>query len=225
MTYAQHGRDSYRAGEAAPLPCDSKSRRGGAGGRSERFTYRVGKSTLLSHIAEVTGRHVLDCDDPAVRAAVRNDPGRFVTGPGPILIDEYQHVPELLDAIKSELNRDLSPGRFVLAGSTRYSTLPQAGRSLTGRVDIVDVLPLSQGEVDGTRETLVHRLLNGESLSDFVITSRAGHDDYARRITSGECRWRCAARPADQAPAGMPTISSSSSIEMCSNSAESVNVR
>ena len=92
----------------------------------------VGKSTLLSVLAEQLGRVVIDCDDPPTRAAVRNDPGRFVAGPQPVLIDEYQHVPELLDAIKAELNRDLSPGRYVLAGSTRYSTLPQAGQALTG---------------------------------------------------------------------------------------------
>ena len=43
-----------------------------------------------------------------------------------MLIDEYQHAPELLDAIKAELNRDLHPGRFVLASSTQYQTVPQA---------------------------------------------------------------------------------------------------
>jgi hypothetical protein len=35
-------------------------------------------------------------------------------------IDEYQHAPAILDAIKAELNRELRPGRFVLTGSTRY---------------------------------------------------------------------------------------------------------
>jgi hypothetical protein len=52
-------------------------------------------------LAERLGKAVITCDDPATRAAVRNDPGRFVAGPGTVLIDEYQHVPELLDAIKA----------------------------------------------------------------------------------------------------------------------------
>ena len=73
----------------------------------------VGKSTLLAEVAARTGRRVIDCDDPATRAAVRADPGRFVAGPELVLIDEYQHVPELLDAIKSELNVDLRPGRYA----------------------------------------------------------------------------------------------------------------
>ncbi len=146
----------------------------------------VGKSTLLSVLARRVGRNVIDCDDPATRAAVRNDPGRFVSGPGPVFIDEFQHVPELLDAIKAELNRDLSPGRFVLAGSTRYSTLPQAGQSLTGRVDILDVLPLAQSEIDGSSsEPLVHRFLSGEHPAAGTDQSPTSRDEYARRVTSG----------------------------------------
>jgi uncharacterized protein len=146
----------------------------------------VGKSTLLTALAQRTDRTVIDCDDPATRAAVRNDPGRFVGGAAPVLIDEYQHVPEVLDAIKAELNRDLQPGRFVLAGSTRYSTLPQAGQSLTGRVDIIDVLPLAQIEIDGAAgEPFVHRLLRGGDLARSAEPSHTGRDEYARRVTSG----------------------------------------
>jgi len=146
----------------------------------------VGKSTLLGALASRRGRNVLDCDDPAARAAVRNDPGRFAAGPAPIFIDEYQHVPELLDAMKAELNRDLSPGRYVLAGSTRYSTLPQAGQALTGRVDIIDVLPLSQLEIDGCEDVpLIHRLLDGVDPASLIRTSTTDRGEYARRITSG----------------------------------------
>ena len=146
----------------------------------------VGKSTLLHALGDRLERPVIDCDDPATRAAVRNDPGRFVTGPGPILIDEYQHVPDLLSAIKAELNRDLSPGRFVLAGSTRYTTLPEAGQALTGRVDILEVSPLAQAEIDGaTDSSMVSRLLDGVDISLGSTPSTTTRAEYAHRITSG----------------------------------------
>jgi predicted AAA+ superfamily ATPase len=146
----------------------------------------VGKSTLLDQLAGRLGRPVIDCDDPATRSAVRADPGRFVESAEPVLIDEYQHVPELLDAIKSQLNRDLRAGRYVLAGSTRYAAIPAAAQALTGRVDIIPVLPLTQGEIDGIRETFVARLLEGDGVAggspDTVTATR---DEYARRATAG----------------------------------------
>jgi uncharacterized protein len=145
----------------------------------------VGKSTLLSQLAERLGRGVIDCDDPATRSAVRADPGRFIETSEPVLIDEYQHVPELLDAIKAQLNRDLRPGRYVLAGSTRYAAIPTAAQVLTGRVDIIPVLPLTQGEIDGVPETFVARLLDDVSVEIPPEQEAATRDEYAQRSTSG----------------------------------------
>src|ERR1043165_8916064 len=144
----------------------------------------VGKSTLLSELAGRLGRVTIDCDDLATRAAVRSDPARFVESGQPVLIDEYQHVPELLDAIKAQLNRDLRPGRYVLAGSTRYATLPEAAQALTGRVDIIPVLPLSQGEIDDVRETFIARLLDGAGIDMTPSQTPTTRDEYAQRSTS-----------------------------------------
>jgi hypothetical protein len=124
----------------------------------------------------------------------------------PVLIDEYQHVPELLDAIKAQLNRDPRPGRYVLAGSTRYAAIPAAAQALTGRVDIIPVLPLTQGEIDGVRETFVTKLLDGDDIEGAPPgTEAATREEYARRAASGGCQWPCAARPAGRVPGGSPT--------------------
>jgi uncharacterized protein len=146
----------------------------------------VGKSTLLDQLAGRLGRPVIDCDDPATRSAMRADPGRFVESAEPVLIDEYQHVPELLEAIKAQLKRDLRPSRYVLAGSTRYAAVPAAAQALTGRVDIIPVLPLTQGEIDGVTETFVTRLLDGDGIEGLSPDAPAAtRDEYARRSTSG----------------------------------------
>jgi len=120
----------------------------------------TGKSTLLAALAAEFDRPVLDLDRPDARAAAASDPGFIVSGPGPVLIDEFQHVPEILDAIKAELNTDTRPGRYVLTGSTRYSVLPQA-QSLTGRAHVINVLPLSQGELHGAPGELHRPALGG----------------------------------------------------------------
>jgi predicted AAA+ superfamily ATPase len=145
----------------------------------------VGKSTLLRALATSRDREVIDLDDLATRDAARADPALFVRGEPPVLIDEFQHVPELLDAIKAELNRDGAPGRFVLTGSTRYATLPEAAQALTGRAHLIDVLPLSQGEIGGIHEDFAQTLLSDPSS---LVESRAPsitREEYVSRVVTG----------------------------------------
>jgi hypothetical protein len=145
----------------------------------------VGKSTLLRGLARGRGRETIDLDDLATRDAVRADPALFVRGEAPVLIDEFQHVPELLDAIKAELNRDGAPGRFVLTGSTRYTTLPTAAQALTGRAHRVDVLPLSQGEIAGARENFAEVLLSDPSALVERDPPETVREEYVSRVVAG----------------------------------------
>jgi predicted AAA+ superfamily ATPase len=145
----------------------------------------VGKSTLLAELARGGGRPVLDLDQPETRAAAAADPGFMVSGPGPVFIDEFQHVPELPDAIKAELNRDTHPGRFVLTGSTRYTVLPRAAQSLTGRAHVINVLPLSQGELDRRRESFLDLLWQDPGRLVEMPSKPATRDDYVKRALAG----------------------------------------
>lgn len=161
----------------------------------------VGKSTLLRALAAVDGRDVIDLDDLSTRDAVRSDPKLFVAGDAPVLIDEFQHVPELLDAIKAELNRDGSPGRFVLTGSTRYATLPRTAQALTGRAHRTEVMPLSQGEVAGVCEDFAETLLRDPaSLVDHEPAAAETRGEYVERVVSGGFPPALSrARPSDRA--------------------------
>lgn len=145
----------------------------------------VGKSTLLRRVAHVAGARVWDLDDLETRQAVAADPRLFTSGPQPVLIDEFQHVPEILDAIKAELNADLRPGRFVLTGSTRYTTLPRAAQSLTGRVHVITVWPLSQGELGRRRESFLDLLLTRPAELILDSSVHADRDEYVRRVLTG----------------------------------------
>lgn len=145
----------------------------------------VGKSTLLRSLADAGGTEVFDLDDLATRDAVAADPELFAAAPSPVLIDEFQHVPELLDAIKAELNRNLQPGRFVLTGSTRYFTLPRAAQALTGRVHVMAVCPLSQGEIEGRREDFAEILLEDPAELLETGSDLLSREAYAERILAG----------------------------------------
>jgi len=146
----------------------------------------VGKSTLLRNIADARGVPVFDLDDLATRDAVAADPGLFVGGREPVCIDEYQHVPAVLDAIKAELNRDRHPGRFVLTGSTRYEALPEAAQALTGRLHLISVYPLSQGEIDGVREHFLEHVFHIARAAVAALgDSQTLRDEYIDRVTAG----------------------------------------
>jgi predicted AAA+ superfamily ATPase len=102
-----------------------------------------------------------------------------------VLIDEYQKAPEVLEAIKAELNKATTPGRFVLTGSTRHDALPGAAQALTGRLVTLNVLPLSQGERDDLHEDfLAVALANPQDVVQSEV-SQTSREEYVDRITTG----------------------------------------
>jgi predicted AAA+ superfamily ATPase len=145
----------------------------------------VGKSTLLRRLAGRLEARVHDLDDLPTREAVAADPAFFASGPSPVLVDEFQHVLDLLDAIKAELNRNLRPGRFVLTGSTRYMTLPAAAQSLTGRVHVMRLWPFSQGELRQGEEAFLEALVADPASVLSRSRSETRREEYAERILTG----------------------------------------
>jgi uncharacterized protein len=147
----------------------------------------VGKSTLLQACADARGTQVLDLDDLATREAVEADPALFVAGDDahPVCIDEFQHVPRLLDAIKAELNQDLRPGRYLLTGSTRYASLPAASQSLAGRAHVMTMWPFSQGELFGRRERFLTTLFEDPGSLASGQPSTTARTAYEEMILAG----------------------------------------
>jgi|GEM_PF-5288608 len=60
--------------------------------------------------------------------------------------------------MQAQVDRDRRPGRFLLTGSAHVLRLPRLADTLTGRMELVELWPLSQGEIRGRREGFVDRL-------------------------------------------------------------------
>jgi predicted AAA+ superfamily ATPase len=147
----------------------------------------VGKSTVLRILAQEHGVEVIDLDDIEIREAVAGNIGLVTSGAAPLCIDEYQRVPEVLDAIKTRLNREGSrPGVAVITGSTRQDALPSTAQALTGRLHTVTIWPLSQGELEASTENFLQAL---RAEPDMVVTRHPASDttreDYAARVCAG----------------------------------------
>ena len=119
-----------------------------------------GKTTLVKQLVGESGTY-WSFDEESVRAAAMLDPHGFVEeGRSPVALDEVQRGGDaVVLAVKSVVDRRIARGQFVLAGSTRFLTVPQLSESLAGRAEILDLWPLSQGELLGVRETFLDTLL------------------------------------------------------------------
>jgi len=127
---------------------------------------QTGKSTLVEHLASERGGHYLTLDDPATASLARSDPAALVRSAGNFLVlDEVQHAPELFPALKRVVDGDPRPGRFLLTGSANILTVPKIAESLAGRIEILPLSPLSQGELAGTEWSLVDALFGAEPWS------------------------------------------------------------
>ncbi len=111
---------------------------------------QAGKSTLVQSLSAKNNRRYLTLDDHVTLAAAKGDPDGFIAGlNGPVTLDEVQRVPELFLAIKASIDRDRSPGRFLLTGSANALLLPGIADSLAGRMEVLSLWPLSNAEIAG----------------------------------------------------------------------------
>jgi predicted AAA+ superfamily ATPase len=158
---------------------------------------QVGKTTLVQQLKPK--RAYISFDDQSMVTAARNDPLGFVHGlPDPVILDEVQRVPELLPAIKSSIDRERKPGRFLLTGSANLLLLPKVQESLAGRMEVVQLNPLSEIEKHRGTSSLVKTLLQGKIKADIStaqdivqgIPEAICSGGYPEPITRSESRAR-----------------------------------
>ena len=158
---------------------------------------QTGKTTLARQIAGQEMRY-LTLDDAATFSAADADPVGFIEGLGePAVIDEVQKVPALLPAIKGSVDRQRSPGRFLLAGSADVLMLPTVSESLAGRVEPITLWPLSQGELAGVEESFVDALFAtrtprwpAEGASRDALVGRALRGGFPPAVQRSDARRR-----------------------------------
>ena len=131
---------------------------------------QVGKSTMLKHLAQDTGRVYISMDDADVRELANRDPKLFFQMyQPPLLIDEVQKAPALFEQIKILCDESDERGRFWLTGSQSKKLMKQAGDSLAGRIGILKMYSLSEKELDGRPNDIPEDY----SLSSLIQRSRS----------------------------------------------------
>ncbi len=141
----------------------------------------------MTLVRGVAGRSYFTLDDLGAYEAARRDPQGFVSGlPRPVTLDEVQRVPELLLAIKGEVDRRRRPGEFLLTGSARVELRRGAKETLAGRAALLRLRPMTWAEGEGRPAwNPVDVLLRCRSSAEAARSFGAGTDFEAGRVLAG----------------------------------------
>jgi predicted AAA+ superfamily ATPase len=139
----------------------------------------VGKSTT----AQRRATSVLRMDDPAHRSLLEAAPERLGELPPPILIDEWQLLPDVWDRVRRAVDDGATPGRFLLTGSATPANPP--AHSGAGRIVSRLMRPMSLLE-RGVATPIVSlgELLDGARPSPPVVEQDIGLARYVEEIVA-----------------------------------------
>ena len=107
---------------------------------------RAGKTTLLRHLFPRAEYYLVE--DPDIIARLRSDPRAFLDEiRPPVILDEIQNVPELLNYIRTRIDdRPDQMGQWLLTGSQEAPLMRGVTESMAGRAAVFHLMPLSVQE-------------------------------------------------------------------------------
>lgn len=112
---------------------------------------QCGKTTLAQQVGTAAGYAYISFDDDVALAAAQADPVGFVSDlPDRTVLDEVQRAPGLFTTLKVAVDRERTPGRFILTGSANVLLVPKLADSLAGRMEILRLHPLAQCEISAS---------------------------------------------------------------------------
>ena len=102
----------------------------------------------------------------------------------PHLIDEWQEVPSIWDAVRNEVDKSPEKGRFILTGS---STPANKGimHTGTGRISLIDMRTMSLYESGESSGAVSLSSLFNEGISGIIETGSVSIEDLAYYIVRG----------------------------------------
>lgn len=107
---------------------------------------RAGKTTLLRNLFPKASYHLME--DPDLVARFRDDPRTFLDEVRPpAILDEIQNVPELLNYLRSRIDRHPKrSGQWFITGSQEAPLMRGVTESMAGRAAVFQLLPFSLQE-------------------------------------------------------------------------------
>ncbi|MCK5521975.1 MAG: ATP-binding protein [Thiomargarita sp.] len=149
---------------------------------------QAGKTTLARKIANDLRMLYVSLDEQTVLASAQSDPHGFINSfmGKPVVLDEFQYVPELITAIKlaSDQLQPHERGRFFLTGSADIFSSAKTQEALPGHIARMELYPLSITEIVGGHFNLIDFLLS-DSLSVPDNLPKLSREQLAQTLING----------------------------------------
>ncbi len=129
---------------------------------------QVGKTTLVKYLMSRIDMPCLYLDLENPQDAVKlNDPVSFFTmyQNHCIIIDEVQNRKDLFPILRSMIDINRTPGRFILLGSASPELIRDSSESLAGRIFYVELAPFNLREMPEEMPIEFHMMRGGFPLS------------------------------------------------------------
>ena len=110
---------------------------------------QTGKTTLVQNLSTSSQRSFETLDDLATLDLARKRAEDLLARAPRLTIDEVQRVPDLLLAIKKDVDKRRQRGRFLLTGSANLLLMREVADSLSGRAVYLLLSPFTGGEKRG----------------------------------------------------------------------------
>lgn len=163
-----------------------------------------GKTTT----AEQQANSILKLQNPDMREAYlatgRTKPSNLLSGATPRLIDEWQDVPQIWDAVRTVIDeRGGAPGQFILTGSNSVND-KEILHSGTGRISRMRMYPMSLYESDESNgkislktlfdnpATDIDGIMSDMDINDLIKAACRGGWPAALKIQNGSQSYRIA---------------------------------
>ena len=149
---------------------------------------QTGKSTLVRRPELFPDHDYRTLDDVMVRDQARRDPELFLDRAQRLVIDEVQHAPDLLLAIKRRVDEERWGGQYVLTGSSDLLVQRNVSESLAGRAGYVPLWPLTRREQLGkARAGMWSELLDTEPAHwpELLMVQNTPTEDWRALATRG----------------------------------------
>lgn len=164
---------------------------------------QVGKTTLVSYFEKNANFKYLSFDDTNALKEAKENPKKFLEKYGyPLILDEVQRVPAIfieIECIVNEVRKNkgsqAANGMYILTGSQKFNLMKEVSESMSGRVGIINMQPLSQAEIRGWDE--IPFKVDNDYLFNLEEKRQISDDEIYKSIINGfyPARWEIENKP------------------------------